>query len=160
MCSDTSQYSESASLTMSDYATTEQVNGLVSLGRITQYAAVGTVGASVDMALLGLFHGLAGMPLVIGKLLSAELSFLLMFVINEFWTFAEYGETDFRAQLRRLVRSNTVRLGGLVTATAVLVVLTETTELWYMIANAVGIGTGFFVNYSFESLFTWQVHQS
>lgn len=145
---------------MSDYATAERANGLVSLDRITRYAAVGTVGATVDILLLGLFHGIVGMPLVIGKLLGAELSFLLMFVINETWTFSEFGDGTERARLRRLVRSNTVRLGGLVTATVVLVALTETTDLWYVIANAIGIGVGFFVNYSFESLFTWQVHQS
>lgn len=145
---------------MVDYALPDQARGLLSPDRIAQFVAVGTVGATVDTLLLALFHGVIDIQLVVGKLTSAELSFLVMFVINEHWTFADFGRSTPRARIRRLVRSNTVRVGGLLTATGVLVALTETTGMWFVLANVVGIVVGFFVNYSFESLFTWRIHNS
>ncbi|WP_229124721.1 GtrA family protein [Halapricum desulfuricans] len=137
----------------------DRLRSLAAADRLAQFVAVGTIGASVDMSLLVVFHSVVGLQLVISKLAGAEISFLVMFVINERWTFESFGKTSLRARLRRLATSNGVRLGGLATATTVLVVLTETVGLWYPLANAVGIGVGFFVNYSFESLLTWRVHR-
>lgn len=144
---------------MGEFVLRERVSVLASRDRIARFVAVGTVGASVDMLLLVFFHGILGIPLAPGKLLSAELSFLFMFVINEHWTFADYGTPTVRERFRRLLRSNAVRLAGLLTATAVLLTLTTTMDTWYPVANGVGMAVGFVVNYSFESLFTWQVHE-
>lgn len=137
----------------------DRLRSLASAGRLLQFVAVGTVGATVDMSLLVVFHSVVGLPLVISKLAGAEISYLVMFVINERWTFSSFGRTSVRARLRRLATSNGVRLGGLITATIALVILTETAGVWYPLANAVGIGVGFFVNYTLESLLTWRVHR-
>lgn len=145
---------------MVEYALPDRVRGLASPDRIAQFIAVGTVGTAVDVLLLWVFHGVLGAGLVVGKLAAAEISFLVMFVINERWTFADFGRTTTRARIRRFARSNTVRIGGLVTATVVLVFLTETTGMWYMLANTIGIAIGFVVNYSAECLFTWRVHRN
>jgi putative flippase GtrA len=77
-----------------------------------------------------------------------------MFVVNDHWTFAEQPGRD--SALRRLLTSNTVRLAGLATGTGILLVL-HGLGVWYVAANAVGLGVGFVVNYAFESLVTWQV---
>ncbi|MFW6018911.1 MAG: GtrA family protein [Halapricum sp.] len=137
----------------------ERLRSLAVAERLGQFIAVGTVGATVDMSLLVVFYGFVGLPLVVSKLVGAEISYLVMFVINERWTFSSFGKTSLRARLRRLGTSNGVRLGGLATATVVLVVLTHVAGLWYPLANAIGIGVGFFVNYSLESLLTWRVHR-
>ncbi|MCU4717776.1 GtrA family protein [Halapricum hydrolyticum] len=138
----------------------DRLRSLATADRLLQFIAVGTIGASVDMSLLVVFHSVVGLPLVVSKLTGAEISYLVMFVINERWTFSSFGKTSLRARLRRLGTSNGVRLGGLATATTVLVVLTEVAGLWYPLANAIGIGVGFFVNYAFESLLTWRVHRN
>lgn len=138
----------------------DRLRSLVAADRLLQFVAVGTIGASVDMSLLVLFHSVVGLPLVISKLAGAESSYIVMFVINERWTFSSFGDTSVRARIQRFGTSNGVRLGGLATATTVLIVLTSTVGLWYPLANAVGIGVGFFVNYTFESLLTWRVHRN
>lgn len=144
---------------MVEQALPDRVRGLASPDRIAQFVAVGTVGTAVDILLLWLLHGVLSMGLVPGKLIAAETSFLVMFVINERWTFADFGQATPRARIRRFARSNTVRIGGLITATVILVFLTETTGMWYMLANGIGIAVGFVVNYSAECLFTWRVHR-
>lgn len=144
---------------MEKFVLRDRLRSLVVTGRLLQFMAVGTVGTTVDMSLLALFHGVVGWPLILSKLVGAEISFLVMFAINERWTFSTFGETSLRARLRRLATSNGVRIGGLLTATTVLFVLTTTTETGYLLANGIGIGVGFFVNYTCESLLTWRVHR-
>lgn len=138
----------------------QRIRRLASVDRMAQFAAVGTIGTTVDMTVLAVSYDIAGMSLVVSKLLSAELSFLVMFLINEYWTFAEFGRRSTWAQVRRLVRSNAVRLAGYAVAVGLLVVLTRATGMWYVLANLLAISVGFLVNYPMESLFTWEVHRS
>jgi putative flippase GtrA len=126
--------------------------------RLVQFGLVGVVGLAVDNAVLVGLVELAGWRPVAGAVISKELSILVMFAINERWTFATASDRD-GPLLHRALRSNLARLGGLVVGVATLAALT-TVGVWYVAANLVGIGLGFFVNYAAESLFTWRLHES
>lgn len=132
------------------------LESLLSLERLLQFLAVGAAGAILDNALLVGLHGEFAVPLLVAKLLSAEGAILVMFAVNERVTFDGWGERTLAALARRLVTSNLVRVGGLVTGLGVLAALTRI-GVWYVAANTVGIGVGFVVNYCCESLVTWQV---
>lgn len=132
---------------------------LWSRSRVGQFVGVGLVGAAVDTLGLYLLVELTALGPVVGKAVSWELSIVVIFVINEWWTFASYGETTPRALGRRFLRSNVVRFAGFLVTLAVLAMLVRWAGVWYVAANAVGIGVGFFVNYTCESLYTWKVHQ-
>ncbi|SER67716.1 GtrA family protein [Natrinema salaciae] len=136
-----------------------RVRALCSTARFGQFAGVGTVGAIVDNVVL--FALVDGTWLGLGpaKVVSWELGIAVIFVINERWTFASHGQVGLRALGRRFLRSNAVRFAGFLVTLAVLTVLTERFGVWFLIANVIGIGVGFFVNYTCESLYTWQVHQ-
>lgn len=133
-------------------------DGLFSAVRMVQFLAVGGFGAICDMGVLALAHDLGGVDLWLAKLLSAETAIVVMFVINENWTFADEGLPSVRALARRFATSNVVRIGGVGVSTAVLLALTGYADVWYLAANAVGILVGFVVNYVMESLLTWRVH--
>lgn len=127
--------------------------------RLWQFMAVGAVGTACDFAvLIGLVELFSTSP-VLAKVVSAETAIVVMFAINERWTFASWGSNDVVSILRRLVTSNLVRLGGLTVATAVLAVLTVRYDVSYVLANGAGIAAGFIVNYTMENLFTWQTHR-
>ena len=81
-----------------------------------------------------------------------------MFILNDYWTFDESGKENTRELLRRFARSNVVRWGGAGVALLVLHLLTTTLAVWYLLANAIGIGIGVIFNYVFESLITWKTH--
>ena len=127
--------------------------------RFSRFAGVGFVGATVDNLALFLLVELTPLGPVVAKVLSWELSIAVIFAINERWTFASYGGVGPRALGRRFLRSNAVRFGGFVVTLSVLAALVYGFGVWYMAANVIGIGIGFFVNYTCESLYTWKVHR-
>ncbi|MGM0388057.1 MAG: GtrA family protein [Natrinema limicola] len=136
-----------------------RVRALCSTTRFGQFVGVGAVGAAVDNVVLVLVVEATVLGPVIAKVLSWELGIAVIFAINERWTFADYGKSGLRPLGKRFLRSNVVRLGGFLVTLAVLAGLVRRFAVWYVLANVVGIGVGFFVNYTCESLYTWQVHQ-
>lgn len=138
---------------------------LLSGVRFGQFVSVGAAGAVVDMTVTVLLTSRIGLHPGASKLLGAELAIVLMFLINDRWTFARAGEVGIGPKLRRFLKSNLVRVGGVGVATVVFVILAGFAvslplggeELWLAIANAAGIAAGMLVNYTAESLFTWRL---
>ncbi|WP_436347526.1 GtrA family protein [Natronorubrum sp. FCH18a] len=132
---------------------------LLSTTRFTQFASVGFVGAAVDMIVLAVLVDVFDVWYLTSKVLSWELAIIVIFAVNERWTFADYGSMTPRALGKRFLRSNAVRFAGFLVTLSVLAVLVDGFGIWYLAANVVGIGIGFFVNYTCESLYTWKVHR-
>ena len=139
---------------------------LVSGVRFAEFASVGAIGAVLDTTLLLVLTGPFGVATWLAKLTSAEAAILLMFAVNERWTFADEGDPD--RWPRRLLKSNLVRVGGVLVATGVVTALDAYVDvslpvlgfdLWLVFANGAGIAAGLLVNYVAESLFTWRVHE-
>lgn len=142
---------------------TESVQALGSGVRFGKFASVGAAGAAVDTATILLLTSKLTVHPGFAKLIGAELAIIVMFIINERWTFAE--ESDGGGVLRRFAKSNLVRAGGVGVATVVFVAVAGIEfslpvggrEAWLVIANGAGISVGLAVNYVAESLITWQV---
>ncbi|MGM0591634.1 MAG: GtrA family protein [Halobacteriota archaeon] len=142
-----------------------RLSALVSGLRFGQFLSVGAAGAVLDTATVVVLTTQFGLYRGSAKLVGAELAIVLMFLINEHWTFAEEGAEGRRALWRRFLRSNLVRVGGVLVATVVFVYVSGLPVAlpvggegtWLAMSNAIGIGVGFLVNYVAESLFTWRV---
>jgi len=135
--------------------------------RFGQFVSVGVVGATVDVTVLLVLTQVLGVLPEVATLLGIESAILVMFAINERWTFASEGDAGRRPLARRLARSHGVRAVGSLTQFAIFVVVYRLLfvsvsalgiDLWLLVAKGLGIGVGMVVNYTFESLFTWQVH--
>ncbi|MFC7204418.1 GtrA family protein [Haloferax namakaokahaiae] len=144
---------------------TNRLKTLASGVRFGKFASVGLVGAAFDLtvsSLLIVFFGVVG---EVAKLAGAEVAIIVMFLINDRWTFADAGAAGLAAKLRRFLKSNFVRSGGLLVQ--VLVVRGFRTvpisiplfgiDLWQLIPLPVAIGASMFLNYAAETLFTWRV---
>jgi putative flippase GtrA len=142
-----------------------RLSALVSGVRFGQFASVGALGAVCDTSVVVLLTTYAGVYRGSAKLLGAELAIVVMFLVNEHWTFSTEGRAGRWPLLRRFLKSNLVRAGGVVVATVVFVFVSGFPSmlpfggesLWLVVANGVGIAAGMFVNYVAESLFTWRV---
>ena len=145
-----------------------RLGALLSGVRFGKFVSVGAVGAVSDNTMLALLGLGFGVPELLAKAVGIETAILVMFLVNEHWTFAGEGAAGWKAFTRRLGKSHLVRSGGsliqfgiywfLTQRLSVTVVVMET-DLWFLLASPIAIGFAMFVNYVFESLFTWQVHQ-
>ncbi|MFB6219379.1 MAG: GtrA family protein [Halobacteriaceae archaeon] len=148
---------------MSDY-----LGSLASRARIGRFVSVGAVGAAADTTVLFVLVEFLGVLPELATAVGIETAILVMFAINDRWTFAAEGGPGWRALAGRLVRSHTVRAAGVATQFVVFVALFRGVpvelavagfDLWLLVAKGSGIGVGMVVNYVAESLFTWQVHR-
>jgi len=129
---------------------------LIDVSRIAKFLSTGTLGALIDNGVLFVLVEFTAIVPVWGAVISKELAIIVMFLVNDSWTFPEFETDSFH---RRLVKSNLVRLGGLAVGVGTLYVLHSWLHMWYIAANIIGIGAGFLVNYVAESTLTWRVHQ-
>ncbi|UHH25005.1 GtrA family protein [Halobacterium noricense] len=145
----------------------ERLAALVSTVRFGQFVSVGAVGAVFDVTTLVVLTELFGVPAAVANVVSIETAILVMFAVNERWTFAEHGATDLRSIGRRLVRSHVVRAGGSTLQYVLFVAVfynvavdlsVAGVDLWLVVVKGGAIGVAMLVNYVFESLFTWRVH--
>lgn len=132
---------------------------LHSTARLGQFVAVGFVGATVDNLTLFTLVEFTVLGPVLAKLIAWELGIVVIFAINERWTFSDYGGDGARALGYRFLRSNAVRVGGFLVTLTVLAALVYGFGVWYLAANVIGIAVGFVVNYTLESLYTWKIHR-
>lgn len=137
--------------------------------RMGQFVGVGAVGAAVDLSVSSVLTLGAVLPAEWAKLVGAECAIILMFLINDRWTFADHGEGELVAKFRRFIKSNVVRSAGLFVQFVVVYLLTTRldvtvvvsgTDLWPLITLPIAIGCSVALNYVAESLLTWRVHQS
>lgn len=145
----------------------DRFESLVSGVRFGQFVSVGVVGAISDntvLAVLGLSFGVSDMW---AKAAGVETAILVMFLVNEHWTFSSQGATGRRSFAKRLGKSHLVRSGGVAVQLAIYWLLTQWltvellvagTDLWFIAASPLAIGVAMLVNYVAESIFTWQVH--
>jgi putative flippase GtrA len=153
---------------MSDGTGGERLESLLHGVRFGKFVSVGVMGAVVDVTVFMLLSEAGILPPEIATLVGIETAILVMFTINERWTFADEGAPGRRSLFARLVRSHGVRAAGSLTQFTVFLAILWSFDvqialygvgLWKLVAKVSGIGVGMLVNYVFESLFTWQVHR-
>lgn len=140
---------------------------LADAGRLWRFVSVGILGAAVDLPVsIGLAVSTT-LPPELAKLIGAELAVIVMFVANDRWTYPDSETRGTIHGLRRLLKSNVVRGGGMVVQVTVVFLLTGTgivlmvggTDVWPALAMPIAIACGFVVNYSGETLLTWRAHR-
>jgi len=149
-------------------AVPSRFEALISGVRFGQFVSVGAIGAAFDVTTLLVLTELAGLSAAVANVASIETAILVMFTVNEHWTFADEGADDGRSLARRLVRSHVVRAGGSTLQYVLFVGVFYTVtvdlavagvDLWLVAVKGGAIAVAMLVNYVFESIFTWQVHR-
>ena len=91
--------------------------------RFGKFVSVGVVGAACDTAILVFLVEVVGLLEEAAVLIGIEMAILVMFLINDNWTFAGEGSRDRRSWFGRLARSHAVRSGGVITQFLVFVAI-------------------------------------
>lgn len=146
-----------------------QLAALRSRVRFSKFVSVGVIGAVCDTAILVFLTEFVGLLEEVALLIGIEMAVLIMFLINDNWTFAAEARDGQQRFLARLGKSHAVRAGGVITQFILFILIFRLLfvsftvlgfDLWLLVAKGVGVGGGMLVNYTFESLFTWQVHMN
>lgn len=136
--------------------------------RLGQFVSVGVVGAIFDNTVLTILTLGFDVTPELAKAAGIETAIVVMFLLNDRWTFATEGSSGLRKVLRRFLTSNLVRVGGITVQLVVFSFLVRRTgfelpvagvDLWFLAASVMAIGVAMVVNYVAESLFTWRVHR-
>lgn len=145
------------------------ISALWSPSNITQFVSIGVIGAVAETIIVAVSTTGLGVSPLAAKAVGAEMSILIMFLLNDRITFAGEGSAGLGHLIRRWGRSHVVRVGGLAVAFATLWILTAKTnvqlriagaDLWPTVANGIGICVGMVINYIGECLFTWKLGSS
>lgn len=139
---------------------------LASAGRFGRFVSAGVVGAAFDVTTSTALKELGVYP-ELAVFVGIEVAIVVMFLVNDNWTFAEEGAAGLVPTLRRLLTSNLVRGGGILVQLVTFRILyrwvavswvVASVDAWFVVSKVAGIGTGMVVNYVAESLLTWRVH--
>ena len=90
----------------------QRVLALLSAVRFGKFVSVGVVGAVFDVTTSTTLRELGVYP-ELAVFAGIEVSIVVMFLLNDVWTFSDERAAGGFARLRRLVRSNLVRTGGI-----------------------------------------------
>lgn len=143
----------------------DSVEELAAGTRFGKFLSVGAAGAVVDVSVSSVLTLAAILPPQWAKLVGAEIAIVLMFIVNDHWTFPEEGALGLVPKARRLLKSNLVRTAGLAVQFAVVAFLTDLdvqilvfdTNIWDVVTLPIAIAFSFVINYVAESLITWRV---
>ena len=134
-------------------------------GRIGRFVSIGAVGFCFDVTVSTALSELGVFPEV-AAFAGIEVAVVVMFLLNDRFTFASEGLAGLVPTLRRFGRSNLVRIGGIAVQLVVFSAIYRGVDVslsvadvdaWFVVAKAGGIGVAMVVNYVAESLFTWRV---
>ncbi|RXK46967.1 GtrA family protein [Halorientalis pallida] len=146
----------------------DRIEPLLSGTLFGRFLSVGIVGAFADNATLAVGALVLGLPDLPAKAVGVEVAIIVMFVVNERWTFAGRGAPGLGPLARRFGRSHLVRSGGvslqiaaywLLTRRLDVTVVAAGIDVWFLVASVAAIGVAMLVNYAFEGLFTWRLQR-
>lgn len=112
--------------------------------RFAQFGLVGLLGVLVNLGLLALLTEVVGLHYLVSAGIAVEASILSNFAFNDAWTFRDLRRGSW---LPRLWRFNVVSLLSLLVNLAVLSLLTEVMDVYYLVSEVAAIGVAFATNY-------------
>ena len=117
---------------------------------LPRFLLVGLAGVAINEGMLWLLHGRAGVPLLLAAALATETAILGNYAGNELFTFHLR-----ELHLGRLLRFNTVALGGLALTVGTLWLLQHLVDWHYLLDNLIAIGAGSVWNFAANFGWTW-----
>ncbi|MEM5831758.1 MAG: glycosyltransferase [Candidatus Aenigmatarchaeota archaeon] len=115
--------------------------------RIIKFSLVGASGIFVNEFLLYFFTELLNFYYIFSSVISIEISIIWNFLFCEFFVFRDLRKRGIRNFVSRMLKTNIVRIFGLIINVIVLFVLTEFFSINYLISNLIGIFAAVIFNY-------------
>lgn len=121
-----------------------------------RFFLVGVLAAGFQTALLGMLVEWGRVQYLLAAVVSIEITIVLQYVANNYWTFRADQHTGVREYGRGLLRTNVVRGTAIPIQVGVLYALVSAAAIPYLAANGVGIVVSGLYRYVLDSRWTWQ----
>ncbi len=118
---------------------------------LSKFALVGVSGIFVNEGTLALFTEVFAITVGTAGIVAIEISIITNFLLNNFWTWEHGGIAGF---WKRMLKYHLIAAVAGVINWLFLVGLSEA-GLHHLIANLIGIGAGFVINFLFNHLWTF-----
>ncbi len=125
--------------------------------RLIKFSIVGVIGAGINTGFLWVLTDFAGLFYLYSSVVAIEIAIIMQFLMNDRWTFKERKTTHAGQFIKRILKSNLWRSGGLAVNIGILYLLTEYMDVYYLLSNIFGIICAFLLNYILESRLTWGI---
>lgn len=123
--------------------------------RLRRFLMVGVFAAGVQMVLLWLFVDIAHVNYLIAAAIAIEMTIILSYVLNNYWTFRASKKTERLEYAIGLVKTNLVRGSAIPIQLAILYLLVDWQNFLYLAANAVAIFVSGIYRYVLDARWTW-----
>lgn len=124
--------------------------------QLRRFFLVGAVAAGFQTALLGTLVEWGRIQYLLAAIISIEITILLQYGVNNYWTFHTSRHQGWREYGRGLLRTNVVRGTAIPIQVGVLYALVSAAATPYLIANGIGIVISSIYRYVLDSRWTWQ----
>ena len=118
--------------------------------RIAKFCLVGAWGFLVNMFFLWFLTETVGLFYLFSSVIAIEISLLNNFVLNALWTWHDRGKEGKKEYFKRMLQYHVTASAAMLTNIAILWILTELFDVYYLASNVFGILCGsalnFFVN--------------
>jgi len=119
-----------------------------------KFASIGALGAIVNTVLLYALTDVAGLHYMVSGALSIEAAIVTMFFLNNRFTFSPV-KRGLRQIIDGLIVSNLVRSVGVAAQLALLYVLTDVFNMYYLLSNIFAIFVSSILTFVGENRFNW-----
>jgi dolichol-phosphate mannosyltransferase len=126
------------------------------LTRFGKFLLVGAIGTVVNEGILWGLRDKAGWHIGYASLVAIEISIVINFILNNYFTFGDVHKPGVAHFLGNLLRYNFFSAPGGILNWVTTVVLTNTHTASYLIFNLVGIAIAMLWNYFANNLWTWK----
>ncbi|MGB7062017.1 MAG: GtrA family protein [Candidatus Zixiibacteriota bacterium] len=124
--------------------------------RIVKFGLVGTWGFVVNMFFLWFFTETMGLFYLFSSLIAIEMSLINNYVFNDLWTWHDRGKEGKREYLKRMLQYHATASAAMLANIAILWVLTELFDVYYLASNVFGILCGAVLNFFLNDRWTFK----
>lgn len=125
--------------------------------KFLKFSVIGGSGIFVNMSVLWLLTDIFNLFYLLSSIMAIALAMINNFVWNDLWTWKKYGEPGVRNYLVRLGKFCLIAsFSGYGVNLSILWILTDFFDVYYLIANLIGIGAGMLLNFTLNNKFTFK----
>ena len=121
---------------------------------IYKFAVVGAIGSLMALVITGFLTSKVGIFYAVSAFVGLELSSILVFFLNEKWTFSFVNKNT--KTIHRLIKNNIVSFLGFGINEAILVSLTSVVGIHYLLSEAIAMVITFVFTFSASKKITWK----